>query len=168
MENLAVQEPIDYIKHDDIIQILHGLTHRALNLYDVVAAVVSPHSQEVFCFIDYNISMPALDLWTVNIINRDTAGEVQHTIKSQVRLIHVNTTAALKFSRKQYPYWGFVQHEMVTGRSINHVDTVWNVEEHRYIKKEKDNSTIEREMMTHELIPEQQTHLSFSNEVLEL
>ena len=49
MENLAVQEPIDYIKHDDIIQILHGLIYGALNSYDVVAAPMSPHSQKVSC-----------------------------------------------------------------------------------------------------------------------
>jgi len=166
-EDLAVQEPIDRIKHGDVIQIVHGLTHRALNSHDV-AAPVSPHSQEVSCYIDYNISMSAQNLWKVDIINRDTAGEVWHTINSQVRLIHVNTTAALKFSGKQYPDWGFVQHEVVTDRNINQADTVWNVEEHRYTKNDKDKSTIEREMMTHELIPEQQTVLSFWDKFLEL
>ena len=167
-EDLAVQEPIDRIKHGDVIKIVHGLTHRALNSHDV-AAPVSTHSQEVSCYIDYNMSMSAQNLlWKVDIINRDTAGEVWHTINSQVRLVHVNTTAALKFSGKQYPDWGFVQHKMVTDRNINQVDTVWNVEEHRYTKNDKDKSTIEREMMTHELIPEKQTVLSFWDKFLEL
>lgn len=166
-EDLAVQEPIDRIKHGDVIQIVHGLTHRALNSHDV-AAPVSPHSQEVSCYIDYNISMSAQNLWKVDIINRDTAGEVWHTINSQVRLVHVNTTAALKFSGKQYPDWGFVQHEVVTDRNINQADTVWNVEEHRYTKNDKDKSTIEKEMLTHELIPEKQTVLSFWDKFLEL
>lgn len=30
-----------------------------------VAAPLSPHSQEVSCYIDYNISMPAQNLWRV-------------------------------------------------------------------------------------------------------
>merc|ERR1712012_749285 len=166
-EDLAVQEPIDRIQHGDIIQIVHGLTHRALNSHDV-AAPVTPQVQEVSCYIDYNISMSAQNLWKVDIINRDTAGEVWHTINSQVRLIHVNTTAALKFSGKQYPDWGFVQHEVVTDRNINQADTVWNVEEHRYTKNDKDKSTIEREMMTHELIPEGQTQLTFWEKFTEL
>ena len=90
-----MEEPLDRIKHGDIIQLVHGLTHRALNSHDV-AAPVTPTNQEVSCYIDYNISMSAQNLWKVDIINRDTAGEVWHTINSQVRLIHVNTTAALR------------------------------------------------------------------------
>jgi len=166
-EDLAVQEPIDRIKHGDIIQIVHGLTHRALNSHDV-AAPVSPHSQEVSCYIDYNISMASENLWKVDIINRDTAGEVWHTINSQVRLVHVNTTAALKFSGKNYPDWGFMQNEVVTDRIIAQADTVWNVEEHRYTKNDKDKSTIEKEMMTHELIPESETSLTFWEKFTEL
>ena len=165
-EDLAVHEPIDPIHHGEIIQIVHGLTHRALNSHDV-AAPQSPHSQEVSCYIDYNISMPAENLWKVDIMNRDTAGDVWHTINSQVRLIHVNTSLALKYSGKQYPDWGFHQHEIVTDRNLNH-DSVWNVEEHRYTKNDKDKATIEREMLTHELIPEEKTHLSFWSKFIEL
>ena len=110
-EDLAVEEPYDSIKHGEVIQLVHGLTHRALNSHDV-AAPVSPHNQEVSCYIDYNISMSAQNLWKVDIINRDSAGEVWHTINSQIRLVHVNTSAALRFTGKNYPDWGFVQHEV--------------------------------------------------------
>jgi len=166
-EDLAVQEPIDRIKHGDVIQVVHGMTHRALNSHDV-AAPQSPHSQEVSCYIDYNISMASENLWKVDIINRDTAGEVWHTVNSQVRLIHVNTTAALKYSGKTYPDWGFMQYEVVSDRNIKQADSVWNVEEHRYTKDDKDKSTIEREMMGHELIPETPTKLSFWDKFFEL
>ena len=76
-EDLAVEEPLDSIKHGEVIQLVHGLTHRALNSHDV-AAPVSPHNQEISCYIDYNISMAAQNLWRVDIINRDTAGEVSN------------------------------------------------------------------------------------------
>jgi len=46
-----------------------GITSRALNSHDV-AAPMSPQCQEVACYIDYNISMPAQNLWRVDIINR--------------------------------------------------------------------------------------------------
>jgi len=166
-EDLAVEEPIDRIKHGDIIQLVHGLTHRALNSHDV-AAPVSPHNQEISCYIDYNISMAAQNLWKVDIINRDTAGDVWHTINSQIRLIHVNTSAALRFTGKQYPDWGFVQHEVASDRNINQADTVWNVEEHRYTKNDKDKGTIEKEMINHELIPVEETVLSFWDKFFEL
>ena len=34
------------------------------------------------CYIDYNISMAAENLWRVDIINRETAGEVWHTVNT--------------------------------------------------------------------------------------
>lgn len=54
----------------------------------------------------------------------------------QVRLIHVNSSQALKFSGRQLPEWGFHQHEIVADKVIQQEDTVWNVEEHRYTKSE--------------------------------
>lgn len=131
--DLVVEQPIDAIKHGDIIQLVHGITSRALNSHDV-AAPVTPQCQEVSCYIDYNVSMPAQNLWRVDIINREQSGDVWHTIQSMVRLVHVNTSQALKFSGRQLPDWGFNQHEIVTDRVINQDDTIWNVEEHRYTK----------------------------------
>lgn len=64
-------------------------------------------------------------------MNRETAGDYWQTIHSQVRLIHVDSRQALRYSGKQLPDWGFNQHEVVTDRFIKQDDTVWNVEEHR-------------------------------------
>lgn len=78
--------------------------------------------------------MPAQNLWKVDIINRAQYGDMWHTIQSLIRLIHVDSNQALKFSGRQLPEWGFHQHEVVCDRIINQDDTVWNVEEHRYTK----------------------------------
>ena len=94
--------------------------------------------------------------------------QVWHTINSQIRLVHVNTSAALRFTGKNYPEWGFMQNEVASDRNINQADTVWNVEEHRYTKNDKDKATIEKEMMTHELIPEAETQLTFWDKFTEL
>lgn len=96
---------IDVIKHGEEIQLIHGITSRALNSHDVASAM-SPQSQEVSCYIDYNISMAAQILWKVDIINRASEGDIWHTIKSHVRLVHVSTGAALRFSGRQLPDWG--------------------------------------------------------------
>jgi hypothetical protein len=61
-----------------------------------VAAPVSPMNQEVTCYIDYNVSMPAQNLWRVEIMNKDTEGEYWQTIRSHVRLVHIDTEQALK------------------------------------------------------------------------
>lgn len=44
-----MSEPQVPIKNGDIIQLVHGMTSRALNAHDV-AAPMSPHNQEVKIF----------------------------------------------------------------------------------------------------------------------
>lgn len=94
--DLVVGESVDTIKHGDVIQLVHGITSRALNSHDV-AAPMSPQCQEVSCYIDYNVSMPAQNLWRVDIINKEQFGEEWQTIQSHVRLIHVNS--------RYKPFW---------------------------------------------------------------
>ncbi|CAH1732010.1 unnamed protein product [Aphis gossypii] len=156
----------DGIKHGDIIQLVHGMTSRALNSHDV-AAPVSPQNQEVSCYIDYNVSMPAQNLWKVEIINRDQFGDVWQAINSQVILTHLNSTQALKFSGRQLPDWGFNQHEVVTDKIIFQDDTVWNVEEHRYTKSENEKER-ERELVAAEMIPSKGTKLGLWERFWEL
>ena len=40
--------------------------------------------QEVSCYIDYNISMPAQNLWKVELLNGKDTNNVWHAIVSQV------------------------------------------------------------------------------------
>lgn len=135
IKDLVVGDEADPIKHDDIVQLVHGITSRALNSHDV-AAPMSPQCQEVSCYIDYNVSMNAAILWKIDIINKDQEGPIWHAITSQVRLIHTKTGQALKFTGRQLPDWGFNQHEVAADRVVVQPDTVWNVEEHRYTKCE--------------------------------
>ncbi|XP_054713635.1 protein O-mannosyltransferase 1-like [Uloborus diversus] len=166
IDDLVASDPIDKIKHGDVVQLIHGMTTRALNSHDV-AAPMSPQNQEVSCYVDYNISFPAQNLWKVDVINRDAEGDVWHTIHSHVRLIHINSGQALKFSGKQLPEWGFNQHEIVTDRVIHQDDTIWNVEEHRYTKK-SDQKERELDMGMAEFVPLQPTKLSFFEKMWEL
>ena len=96
--------------------------------------------------------MPAQDVWRVEITNREEVGDVWHALESmvnyffflksyeilynllQVRLIHVNTSAALAFSGRLLPDWGHNQHEIVGDVMINQPNTIFNVEEHRYTR----------------------------------
>ncbi|KAJ8687182.1 hypothetical protein QAD02_022976 [Eretmocerus hayati] len=166
INDLVVTRPSEPIQHGDVIQLVHGITSRALNSHDV-AAPMTPQSQEVSCYIDYNVSMPAQNLWRLEIANRDQVGNVWHAIQSQVRLIHVNSEYALKFSGRQLPDWGFNQHEVVADRLIDQSDSVWNVEEHRYTKSE-DQKQRERELLNAEMIPLKATSLTFWEKFIEL
>ncbi|XP_051041119.1 protein O-mannosyl-transferase 1 isoform X4 [Phodopus roborovskii] len=143
---LVVNNPPRPVRHGDIVQLVHGMTTRLLNTHDV-AAPLSPHSQEVSCYIDYNISMPAQNLWKLDIVNRESSQDTWKTILSEVRFVHVNTSAVLKLSGAHLPDWGFRQLEVVGEKSRGHHESmVWNVEEHRYGKSQEQK---ERELELH-------------------
>ncbi|ELK37369.1 Protein O-mannosyl-transferase 1 [Myotis davidii] len=93
---LEVSNPPRPVRHGDVVQLVHGMTSRLLNTHDV-AAPLNPHAQEVSCYIDYNISMPAQSLWRLDIVNRESDAEIWKTILSEVRLVHLNTSAILKW-----------------------------------------------------------------------
>ncbi|XP_015222681.2 protein O-mannosyl-transferase 1 isoform X1 [Lepisosteus oculatus] len=166
-QELVVSSPPRPVRHGDIVQLVHGMTSHLLNTHDV-AAPMSPHSQEVSCYIDFNISMPAQNLWRVDIVNRETEHEVWKTILSEVRLVHVNTTAVLKLSGVLLPEWGFRQLEVVGDRiSRGHQQSMaWTVEEHRYGRSREQK---ERELELHS--PTQidvSRNLSFMSKFMEL
>ncbi|KAH8379658.1 hypothetical protein KR009_006425 [Drosophila setifemur] len=165
-DDLVVGDHPDVIQHGELIQLVHGITSRALNSHDV-AAPLTPQCQEVSCYIDYEIKMAGELLWRVEILNRKSEGDSWHAIKSEVRLIHESTGAALKFSGRQLPEWGFNQHEVVADREHTQEDTIWNVEEHRYTQTE-DHRERERQMINAEMIPTRRTRLSFWAKLLEL
>uniref|UniRef100_A0A8C2JME3 Protein O-mannosyl-transferase 1 n=1 Tax=Cyprinus carpio TaxID=7962 RepID=A0A8C2JME3_CYPCA len=137
---LVVSSPPRPVRHGDIIQLLHGMTSRYLNTHDV-AAPMSPHSQEVSGYIDFNVSMPAQNLWRVDIVNRESDREIWKTILSEVRLVHVNTSAVLKLSGASLPEWGFKQLEVVGDKIYKGYQQsgMWNVEEHRYGRSMRNN-----------------------------
>ncbi|OCT65379.1 protein O-mannosyl-transferase 1 isoform X2 [Xenopus laevis] len=147
-QEMVVDSPPRPIRHGDIVQLLHGMTARFLNTHDV-AAPFSPYSQEVSCYIDYNISMPAQSLWKLEIVNRESDVDTWKTIVSEVKLIHVNTSAALKLSGTALPDWGFRQLEVVGEKASKnyHQSLVWNVEEHRY-GRSREQAEREQELHT--------------------
>ncbi|XP_066222955.1 protein O-mannosyl-transferase 1 isoform X2 [Saccopteryx leptura] len=144
---LEVSSPPRPVRHGDVVQLVHGMTTRFLNTHDV-AAPLSPHAQEVSCYIDYNVSMPAQNLWRLDIVNRESDAEIWKTILSEVRFVHVNTSAILKLSGAHLPDWGFRQLEVV-GEKLSrgyHESAVWTVEEHRYGRSQEQK---DRELELH-------------------
>ncbi|KAM3911343.1 protein O-mannosyl-transferase 1 isoform 1-T2 [Leptodactylus fuscus] len=147
-QDMVVSSPPRPVRHGDTVQLVHGMTARFLNTHDV-AAPFSPYAQEISCYIDYNISMPAQTLWKVEIINRESDRDAWKTILSEVKLVHVNTSAALKLSGSTLPDWGFRQLEIVGDKVAkgSHQSLVWNVEEHRY-GKSREQAEREEELHT--------------------
>nr|CAG4641462.1 EOG090X015P [Eurycercus lamellatus] len=164
--DLAVAAPLDRISHGEEIQLVHGITGRNLNSHNV-AAPASPTKQEISCYMDHNVSMPAQDIWRVEITNREEVGDVWHALESMVRLIHVNTSVAVAFSGRMLPEWAHNQFEIAGDVMINQPNTIFNVEEHRYTRNE-DEKDRQLELMTTDFIPLEPTQLSFWEKFFEL
>lgn len=165
-DELIVTEPYDKIKDGDLIQLVHGLTGKMLNSHDVASAM-SPYSQEVSCYVDHNISMPAQDVWQVRLINSQDTNSHWHTINTRLQLIHHNSSLALRYSGRQLPDWGFHQHEIVADKELKNDDTHWNVEEHRHTKSE-DQKEREQHFGQAEFVPLEPTSLTFFEKFYEL
>ncbi|XP_020776883.1 protein O-mannosyl-transferase 1 [Boleophthalmus pectinirostris] len=146
-QELVVGTPPRPVRHGDVIQLVHGMTSRFLNSHDV-AAPMSPHAQEVSGYINYNVSMAPQNMWTVEISNRESDGEVWKTILSDVRLVHLNTSAVLKLSGASLPDWGFHQLEVIAEKLFTAPSSSqsWTVEEHRYGTSQEQR---ERELELH-------------------
>lgn len=165
-DELMVTEPHDKIKDGDLVQLVHGLTGKMLNSHDV-ASSMSPYSQEVSCYVDHNISMPAQNVWQVHLINPQETNGHWHTINSRLQLIHLNSSLALRYSGRQLPDWGFHQHEIVADKELKNDDTQWNVEEHRHTKSE-DQKEREQQFGQAEFVPLEPTSLTFFEKLYEL
>ncbi len=101
-EDLAVHDPVDVVSDGDTIQLVHGMTHRALNSHDV-AAPMSPHNQEISCYIDYNISMASENLWKVDIVNAPHTGtDKWNAIASQVHPVELIIHRHVYFAKKLF------------------------------------------------------------------
>lgn len=60
--SLAVASPPDVVRHGEVVQLLHGITSRALNSHDV-AAPVSPQAQVSRHYLLTSLN----DLWFYNM-----------------------------------------------------------------------------------------------------
>ncbi|XP_057317466.1 protein O-mannosyl-transferase 1-like [Hydractinia symbiolongicarpus] len=127
-DDLKVNFPPVFVKNGDIIHLVHGTTGRGLNSHDV-AAPLNPQLMEVSGYVDHNVSMDGQFGWRLEIVNPDPSG-LWKAIESQIRLVHVNTSASLRVSGEVLPEWGFHQFEVGTDRMINTQESIFNVEEH--------------------------------------
>lgn len=166
IDELVVSEPIYRIKDGDLVQLVHGLTGRTLNSHDVASAM-SPYSQEVSCYVDHNISMPAQNLWQIRLTNPHETNRFWHTLNSRIQLVHHNSSLALRFSGRQLPDWGFHQHEVVADKELKNDDTIWNVEEHRHTKSDNQQER-EIQLTQSEFVPLEPNSLSFMEKFYEL
>lgn len=88
--SLFADKKLEILKSGDSFQLVHLFTGRLLNSHNV-AGPVTPTNQEVSGYIDYNISMPAQNVWTLETMDADW-----EAITSTSRLIHKTSSTFLR------------------------------------------------------------------------
>eukprot|EP00794_Sanderia_malayensis_P015859 gene15859-17457_t len=127
-DGLQVDFPPQPVMNGDIIHLVHGTTGRGLNSHDV-ASPLNAYNMEVSGYIDHNVSMSAQLGWKLQILNPDPSN-IWRVIESQIRLVHVNTSASMQVTGGILPEWGFKQYEVATGKIVETEESIWNAEEH--------------------------------------
>jgi dolichyl-phosphate-mannose-protein mannosyltransferase len=127
----ADEEP-RFLKHGDIVRLVHEQTKRNLHSHPVAAPItkadneVSAYGNETFG--DLN------DHWIVEIVDDVALGKKVSTIRSlttRFRLRHMQSKCLLRSHDVHLPEWGFKQAEVTCDKRQREDDnSLWNIEQH--------------------------------------
>ncbi|RKP12137.1 glycosyltransferase family 39 protein [Piptocephalis cylindrospora] len=132
--------PVQYVRHGDIIRLVHKSTSRNLHSHEVDAPItkgaweVSGYGSEAVGDVN--------DHWKVEVVDdvtgQDTQGHI-HSLTTRVRFRHVRLNCLLRSTHENLPEWGFKQAEVVCDRrpakeAMWDTQAMWNVEYHRHPK----------------------------------
>ncbi|KAK7012199.1 glycosyltransferase family 39 protein [Favolaschia claudopus] len=116
-----------FVRHGDLIQLLHINTQSHLLTHDV-ASPLMPTNQEFTTHPKDDRTRYNDTLFYINI-NDGHDGEVIKSKAGHFRLIHAPTKVALWTHTKQLPDWAFKQQEINGNKAANDKTTTWFVED---------------------------------------
>lgn len=133
---LGPDDPVQYLKHGDVVRLNHVPTTRNLHSH-TVAAPVTKLNWEVSCYGNSTIG-DTHDHWVVEVVGdvkRGGKGEKVgrvHSLTTQLRFRHQVLGCYLRAANAVLPQWGFKQIEVSCVRENEEGDrhTWWNVESH--------------------------------------
>ncbi|OQV22657.1 Protein O-mannosyl-transferase 1 [Hypsibius exemplaris] len=168
-EETALDDPPVGIQDGDIVQLMHGLTNRLLNSYEVIQAPMSPECQEICAYTD--TPHPQQNRWRIIFVHDYEPGtKLQNGI--QFFLQHVPSAGLLTLTKKKLPHWALEHWEVAAchpGEEPTNASE-WTIDEHRYPEWHRKTNTQEREweIRGQEFLPEGPSRLSLWNKFLHL
>ncbi|KAI0247915.1 glycosyltransferase family 39 protein [Lactifluus subvellereus] len=127
--------PIRYLKHGDVLRLVHEPTGRNLHSHNVPAPVTKLNN-EVSCYGNITIG-DMNDYWVVEVVDDIHRGKREkvdriHSLTTRLRLRHLVSGCYVRAANKNLPEWGFKQIEVSCDKENNQDDpyTYWNVESH--------------------------------------
>ena len=127
--------PIRYLKHGDIVRLVHESTGRNLHSHSIPAPITKLNN-EISCYGNATIG-DQNDYWVVEVIDdlhRGTREKFEriHSLTTRLRIRHMASGCYVSAANKPLPEWGFKQIEVSCNKENNPGDpfTHWNVESH--------------------------------------
>uniref|UniRef100_A0A914UWU0 Protein O-mannosyl-transferase 2 n=1 Tax=Plectus sambesii TaxID=2011161 RepID=A0A914UWU0_9BILA len=113
IESDAFEKTFDrHVSYGDVIKVRHRSTGHLLNSHDVSAAL-TPEAQEITCYVNNTDSTPPQTSWKlINPTDSYSTAPIR-AVRDPFQLVHVNTKAHLRLSRKRLPDWGGGKLELV-------------------------------------------------------
>jgi dolichyl-phosphate-mannose-protein mannosyltransferase len=127
--------PIRFLKHGDVIRLVHEATGRNLHSHSVPAPISKLHN-EISCYGNATIG-DHNDYWVVEVVDDIHRGKREkvdriHSLTTRLRFRHLILGCYVRSANKNLPEWGFKQLEVSCDKENNLDDmhTYWNVESH--------------------------------------
>ncbi|KAI0063415.1 glycosyltransferase family 39 protein [Artomyces pyxidatus] len=127
--------PIRFLKHGDVIRLVHSATGRNLHSHNIPAPVTKLNN-EVSCYGNATLG-DIHDYWAVEVVDdlhRGSREKVDriHSLTTRLRFRHNALGCYLRAANKPLPEWGFKQIEVSCDKENDPKDpyTYWNVESH--------------------------------------
>ncbi|KAJ6612240.1 glycosyltransferase family 39 protein [Mycena sp. CBHHK59/15] len=131
----SAEDPIRFLKHNDVVRLSHGPTSRNLHSH-TIPAPVTKLNHEVSCYGNATIG-DIHDYWVVEVVDdikrgsRDHVDRI-HSLTTRLRFKHQVLGCYLRAANAILPQWGFKQIEVscIPENSPKDTHTYWNVESH--------------------------------------
>nr|XP_015205841.1 PREDICTED: protein O-mannosyl-transferase 2 isoform X1 [Lepisosteus oculatus] len=121
-------QPVQLVKHKDIIRLEHKETTRNLHSHLHEAPLTKKHLQVTGYGI--NGTGDPNDFWQIEVCG-GKPGDLVKVLRSKVRFIHLSTGCVLYSSGKTLPKWGWEQVEVTCSPYLKESpNSQWNIEDH--------------------------------------
>jgi dolichyl-phosphate-mannose-protein mannosyltransferase len=124
-----------FLRHDDVIRLMHHSTSRNLHSHSV-AAPVTKLNNEVSCYGNTTVG-DFHDYWVVEVVDDLRRGHRKnvdkvHSLTTRLRFKHKTLGCYLRAANAVLPQWGWKQIEVSCDKENHPKDayTYWNVESH--------------------------------------
>ncbi|XP_013407904.1 protein O-mannosyl-transferase 2 [Lingula anatina] len=126
--NSKIEDPVEYVRHGDVVRLMHVATTRNLHSHKEKAPLTQRHHQ-VTCY-GMNGTGDYHDNFQVEIVG-GVPGEVVKAVKKKFTLRHLGQNCAVTQTERKLPKWGWDQMEVTCNPHAIDVKSYWNVEEVR-------------------------------------